>query len=80
MFKVNNKNKRTTSMTSPSVSIDFEQVNVSWDADLLIFSKICYSYSRRTKITATYFFLCDRTDNTRYDLNLVIVIGKRGEI
>ena len=31
MFKVNNKNTRTTSLTSSSVSIvDFEQVNVSW--------------------------------------------------
>ena len=33
MFKVNNKNTRTTSLTPfSSVSIaDFEQVNVSWD-------------------------------------------------
>ena len=31
MFKVDNKNTRTTSMTFLSVSVvDFEQVNVSW--------------------------------------------------
>ena len=40
MFKVNNKNTRTTSMTYftsfPSVAIvDFEQINVSWECRML---------------------------------------------
>ena len=30
MFKVNNKNTRTTLMTYSHILVDFEQVNVGW--------------------------------------------------